>query len=40
MVTVPKGLSDAGKATLEAAVQDLLSARQMLDALLHRSRKG
>lgn len=34
-----KVLSDAGKAKLEAAVQDLLSARQMLDALLHRSRK-
>jgi len=36
----PKGLSDAGKAALEAAVQDLLSARQMLDALVHRSRKS
>ena len=35
-----KVLSDAGKAKLEAAVQDLLSARQMLDALLHRSRNG
>jgi DNA-binding transcriptional MerR regulator len=34
------GLSDARKAVLEEAVQDLLSARQMLDALLHRSRKG
>ena len=36
----PRRLSEAGKATLEAAVQDLLSARQMLDALLHRSRKN
>jgi DNA-binding transcriptional MerR regulator len=39
-VAVVKSLSDAKKATLEAAVQDLLSARQMLDALLHRGRKG
>jgi DNA-binding transcriptional MerR regulator len=30
----PAGLSAADKATLEGAVQDLLSARQMLDALL------
>jgi len=36
----PKALSEAGRAKLEAAAQDLLSARQMLDALLHRSRKG
>ena len=36
----PIRLSDAGKATLEAAVQDLLTARQMLEALLQRSRKG
>jgi DNA-binding transcriptional MerR regulator len=35
----PKALSDARKAALEDAVQDLLTARQMLDALLHRSRK-
>jgi DNA-binding transcriptional MerR regulator len=36
----PQGLSDERKAMLEAAVQELLTARQMLDALLHRSRKG
>jgi hypothetical protein len=36
----PKALSEVGRAKLEAAAQDLLSARQMLDALLHRSRKG
>ena len=36
----PKTISAAGKATLEAAVQDLLSARQLLDALLHKSRNG
>ena len=36
----PKALSEAGRAKLEAAAQDLLSARQMLDALLHRSHKG
>jgi DNA-binding transcriptional MerR regulator len=35
----PKALPETSKAALEAAVQDLLSARQMLDALLHRSRK-
>jgi DNA-binding transcriptional MerR regulator len=33
------GLSGTDKAALEAAVQDLLSARQMLDALLHRVSK-
>jgi DNA-binding transcriptional MerR regulator len=37
---VVKSLSDTKKATLEAAVQDLLSARHMLDALLHRNRKS
>ncbi|HWB52318.1 MAG TPA: MerR family transcriptional regulator [Stellaceae bacterium] len=36
----PAALSDDAKAMLEAAAQDLLSARQMLDALLHRSRKS
>jgi DNA-binding transcriptional MerR regulator len=36
----PKSLSAKGKSMLEAAVQDLLNARHMLDALLHRSRKG
>jgi DNA-binding transcriptional MerR regulator len=36
---MPQGLSNTKKAVLEAAVQDLLSARHMLDALLHRSRK-
>ena len=36
----PAALSDAGKATLEAAVQDLLGARQMLDALLGARRKS
>jgi DNA-binding transcriptional MerR regulator len=36
----PKAISAAGKAALEAAVQDLLSARQLLDALLHKSRNG
>ena len=35
-----KPLSEPGRAALEAAVQDLLSARHMLDALLHRTRKG
>jgi len=35
-----KSLSDTKKAMLEAAVQELLSARQMLDALLHHGRKG
>jgi DNA-binding transcriptional MerR regulator len=35
-----KSLSDAGKASLEAAVRELLTARQMLDALLHRNRKN
>jgi DNA-binding transcriptional MerR regulator len=35
----PKPLSEPGRAALEAAVQDLLSARHMLDALLHRTRK-
>jgi len=34
------GLSDVKRAALETAVQDLLSARHMLDALLHRSRKA
>jgi len=33
-------LPEDTKAVLEAAAQDLLSARQMLDALLHRTRKG
>jgi DNA-binding transcriptional MerR regulator len=33
-------LSAAGRATLEAAVQDLLAARQMLDALLGSRRKS
>jgi DNA-binding transcriptional MerR regulator len=37
---IPQGLSDTKKAMLEAAVQELLSARHMLDALVHRSRKG
>jgi DNA-binding transcriptional MerR regulator len=36
----PAALSDAGKAALEAAVQDLLAARQMLDALLHKTRSN
>ena len=36
----PKSLSDAGKASLEAAVHELLTVRQMLDALLHRNRKN
>ena len=36
----PRRLSDTGRATLEAAVQDLLSARQMLDALLHKARSN
>jgi len=35
---VPAALSDAGKATLQSAVHDLLSARQMLDALLTRQK--
>jgi DNA-binding transcriptional MerR regulator len=35
-----KPLSEAGRAKLEAAVQDLMSARQMLDALLLNRRKG
>jgi DNA-binding transcriptional MerR regulator len=34
------GLSAARRGKLEAAVQDLLAARQLLDALLHRGRKG
>jgi DNA-binding transcriptional MerR regulator len=37
--TAPKQLAADARAILEAAAQDLLSARQMLDALLHRSRK-
>jgi DNA-binding transcriptional MerR regulator len=37
---IPKGLSDTNKTMLEAAVQELLNARHMLDALLHRGRKG
>jgi DNA-binding transcriptional MerR regulator len=36
----PRRLPEDSKAVLEAAAQDLLSARQMLDALLHRTRKG
>jgi len=36
----PKGLSEAGRAKLEAAVQDLMSARQLLDALMLSRRKG
>jgi DNA-binding transcriptional MerR regulator len=36
----PVGISAAGKAKLETAVQDLLSARQMLDALLQGRRKS
>ena len=36
----PRHLPEDAKTVLEAAAQDLLSARQMLDALLHRSRKG
>lgn len=36
----PMGLSAADKAKLEAAARDLLSARQMLDALLHSRKKG
>jgi DNA-binding transcriptional MerR regulator len=36
----PKSLSDESKTMLEAAVQDLLNARHMLDALLHRGRKS
>jgi DNA-binding transcriptional MerR regulator len=35
-----KGLSDAGRAKLEAAAQDLISARQMLDALMLSRRKS
>jgi hypothetical protein len=35
-----KGVSDASRALLEAAAQDLLSARQMLDALLLKTRKS
>ncbi len=35
-----KSLSDAGKAKLEAAAQDLLTARQMLDAMLQSRRRG
>jgi DNA-binding transcriptional MerR regulator len=34
----PASLSEDGRAKLQAAVQDLLSARQMLDALLARRR--
>jgi DNA-binding transcriptional MerR regulator len=37
---VVKALSDAGRTQLEAAVQDLLNVRQMLDALLHRTRRS
>ena len=37
---VSQSLSDAKRTALEGAAQDLLSARQMLDALLHRSRKN
>jgi DNA-binding transcriptional MerR regulator len=37
---VPAALSDAGKARLEEAVQDLLSARHMLDALMLSRRKS
>ena len=36
----PVGLSAAGKAALQAAVQELLSARQLLEALLQSRRKG
>ncbi|HEU0215072.1 MAG TPA: MerR family transcriptional regulator [Stellaceae bacterium] len=36
----PRPLPEPSRAALEGAVQDLLSARHMLDALLHRSRKG
>jgi DNA-binding transcriptional MerR regulator len=36
----PKGISDDRRAKLEAAAQDLLSARQMLDALLGSLRKA
>jgi DNA-binding transcriptional MerR regulator len=35
----PKPLSESSRAALEGAAQDLLSARQMLDALLHRGRR-
>jgi len=35
-----KGLSEAVRAKLEAAAQDLIAARQMLDALLLSRRKG
>jgi DNA-binding transcriptional MerR regulator len=35
-----KGLSDSGRAKLEAAAQDLISARQMLDALMLSRRKS
>jgi DNA-binding transcriptional MerR regulator len=38
--TPAAALSDAGKAKLEEAVQDLLSARQMLDALLKGGQKS
>ena len=36
--SAPASLSDESRAKLQAAVQDLLSARQMLDALLARRR--
>jgi DNA-binding transcriptional MerR regulator len=36
----PASLSDMGKAKLEEAVQDLLAARQMLDALLQSRKKS
>jgi DNA-binding transcriptional MerR regulator len=36
----PEGLSDSGKAKLEAARQDLLAARELLDALLRGRDKG
>lgn len=36
----PQGISDDRRAKLEAAAQDLLSARQMLDALLGSLRKA
>jgi DNA-binding transcriptional MerR regulator len=39
-VPVPAALSDEGKARLEEAVQDLLSARQMLDALVQSRRRS
>ena len=36
----PKALSDAGKAKLAAAAQDLIAAREMLEALLQGRRKN